>query len=93
VEPPGAEGLKNLVAGCKSSLMAKLGRLPLRPVVPVDFSSLDSPARCRWCGDAWYYEWSTDGHGERILREWHQQGCAVVTDWEETDPEALEQPV
>jgi hypothetical protein len=27
------------------------------------------------------------------LREWHLPSCPVVTDWEETDPEALSQPL
>ena len=69
--------------------MATLGRLPRRPMVAVDFSSIDHPEPCAWCQEAWHSERITDEAGEPILREWHQQGCTVVTEWEETDPEAL----
>lgn len=64
----------------------------LSTMVAVDFEATDQPERCEWC-PAWRFEWVDLDAGITVLREWHLPSCSVVTDWEETDPEALSQPL
>ena len=64
----------------------------LSTMVAVDFEGTDHPERCDWCPD-WRFEWVDLEEGHTVLREWHLPTCRVVTDWEETDPEALKAPI
>lgn len=61
----------------------------LSTMVAVDFEVDDKPERCEWCPD-WRFEWIDLEDGHTVLREWHLPTCSVVTEWEETDPDALE---
>ena len=64
----------------------------LSTIVAVDFEDTDHPERCDWCPD-WRFEWVDLEEGYTVLREWHLPTCRVVTEWEETDPEALTKPL
>ncbi len=64
----------------------------LSTMVAVDFEGTDHPEPCEWCPD-WRFEWVDLDEGHTVLREWHLPTCRVVTEWEETDPEALTKPV
>jgi len=64
----------------------------LSTMVAVDFEGTDHPERCDWCPD-WRFAWVDLKEGHTVLREWHLPTCSVVTDWEETDPEALKIPI
>ena len=63
----------------------------LSTMVAVDFEGTDRPERCNWCPN-WRFEWADLEEGHTVLREWHLPTCRVVTEWEETDPEALTNP-
>lgn len=64
----------------------------LSTMVAVDFEGTDHPDRCEWC-PAWRFEWVDLDDGHTVLREWHLPTCRVVTEWEETDPQALAKPI
>ena len=64
----------------------------LSTMVAVDFEGTDHPQRCEWCPD-WRFEWVDLEENHTVLREWHLPTCRVVTEWEETDPEALKKPI
>ena len=80
-EQPGGGELEALVVSRDLSTM-----------VAVDFEGTDQPERCNWCPN-WRFEWVDLDEGHTVLREWHLPTCRVVTEWEETDPEALTKPL
>jgi len=76
----------------ESALETPVDSRGVSKMVAVDFAGTDQPERCDWC-PSWRFEWVDLAEGHTVLREWHLPTCRVVTDWEETDPEALTAPI